>query len=155
MTGGGSDRGSRYLAPTVLANVTRDSDIMQQEIFGPILPLVTVSGLDDALEYIRAGDKPLALYIFSESPKTRRRFLTETSSGAVGFGVPAAHLAVAGLPFGGVGASGMGAYHGVYSIDTFSHDKAVLGKPLKPDTMGLVYPPFTARKRGVIRRIMG
>lgn len=155
VTGGSMDRSSRYMAPTVLADVPRDAAIMRQEIFGPILPIVTVSGLDDALRYIRAGDKPLALYVFSDSAKTRRRFLTETSSGAVGFGVPAAHLAVAGLPFGGVGASGMGAYHGRYSIDTFSHDKAVLGKPLRPDTMGLVYPPFTERKKGIIRRIMG
>lgn len=155
VTGGTSHRGSRYLAPTVLADVSRDSGIMRQEIFGPILPIVTVSGLDDALAYIRHGDKPLALYVFSESPKTRRRFLTETSSGAVGFGVPAAHLAVAGLPFGGVGASGMGAYHGTHSIDTFSHEKAVLSKSLKPDTMALVYPPFTERKTGIIRRIMG
>ncbi|MCX7521263.1 aldehyde dehydrogenase family protein [Microbacterium sp. STN6] len=155
VVGGAHDRDERYIAPTVLSGVGADAPIMQQEIFGPILPIITVSGLDEAIRVIRAGDKPLALYVFTSSAAARRRFLTQTSSGAIGFGVPAAHLAVAGLPFGGVGESGMGAYHGEHSIDTFSHRKAVLTKPLAPDTMGLVYPPFTERKKGIVRRLMG
>jgi aldehyde dehydrogenase (NAD+) len=97
------------------------------------------------------------LYVFSSSDAVRRRFLTDTSSGAVAFGIPAAHLLVPGLPFGGVGASGMGAYHGEHSIATFSHDKAVLSKPLSPDTVRLVYPPYTAKKdrfiRGFLRKL--
>jgi len=157
VTGGRSDAASRYLAPTVLTDVPLDAPVMQQEIFGPVLPIVTVSGLDEAISIITAGDKPLALYVFSESPRVRRRILTETSSGAVGFGVPAAHLAVAGLPFGGVGQSGTGAYHGENSLRTFSHEKAVLTKSLKPDTMKLIYPPYTEAKdrfaRGLLRKL--
>lgn len=154
VAGGRSDDRTRYLAPTLLADVERDSPVMQQEIFGPILPIVTVSGLDEAIDLIRSGDKPLALYAFTSSKAAAKRILTETSSGAVGFGVPVAHLTVAGLPFGGVGESGMGSYHGRRSIETFSHEKSVLVKPLSPDTLKLVYPPFTARREGFIRGLL-
>ncbi|HEY5221935.1 MAG TPA: aldehyde dehydrogenase family protein [Microbacteriaceae bacterium] len=157
VVGGESDPAARYLSPTVLADVPRGSAVMQQEIFGPILPIITVGGLDEALAYIRTGDKPLSLYAFSSSDRVRRRFITETSSGAIGFGIPAAHLVVPGLPFGGVGASGMGAYHGERSVATFSHEKAVLSKPLAPDTMRLIYPPYTEKKdrfiRGLLRKL--
>ncbi|MEY9854108.1 aldehyde dehydrogenase (NAD+) [Leifsonia sp. EB41] len=155
--GGRSDAASRYLAPTVLVDVPRDSAVMGDEIFGPVLPIVAVDGLDDAIAFIRSGDKPLALYVFSERRDVRRRILTETSSGAVGFGVPAAHLAVGGLPFGGVGESGSGAYHGRRSLETFSHEKAVLTKALAPDTLQLIYPPYTEGKdrfaRGLLRKL--
>ena len=155
--GGEHDAATRYLAPTVLTEVAPDSPAMAEEIFGPILPILPVDGLDDAIRFIRAGDKPLALYVFTSSARVRRRILTETSSGAVGFGVPAAHLAVAGLPFGGVGESGAGAYHGERSLRTFSHEKAVLSKPLSPDTLQLIYPPYTESKdrfaRGLLRKL--
>ncbi|MFF9563050.1 aldehyde dehydrogenase family protein [Leifsonia sp. NPDC014704] len=155
--GGDHDAGTRYLAPTVLTDVAPESPAMAEEIFGPILPILPVDGLDDAIRFIRAGDKPLALYVFTSSATARRRILTETTSGAVGFGVPAAHLAVAGLPFGGVGESGAGAYHGERSLRTFSHEKAVLSKPLSPDTLQLIYPPYTEAKdrfaRGLLRKL--
>ncbi|OYP20605.1 aldehyde dehydrogenase family protein [Streptomyces sp. FBKL.4005] len=128
--GGVGDRAAKYLAPTVLADVDPASPVMQEEIFGPILPIVTVSGLDEAIGFINDRDKPLALYVFSESEETRRRIAAETSSGGLGHGLPLAHLTVSDLPFGGVGESGMGNYHGRYSIETFSHRKAVLAKPL-------------------------
>ncbi|MET8450307.1 aldehyde dehydrogenase family protein [Streptomyces sp. NPDC005209] len=128
--GGGSDRTSKYIAPTVLADVDPDAPVMREEIFGPILPLVTVPDLDAAIGFINDRDKPLALYVFSESDDTRRRIAAETSSGGLGHGLPLAHLTVSDLPFGGVGESGMGSYHGRYSIETFSHRKAVLEKPL-------------------------
>ncbi|MGW7793785.1 aldehyde dehydrogenase family protein [Streptomyces tricolor] len=128
--GGVGDRAAKYLAPTVLADVDPASPVMQEEIFGPILPIVTVSGLDEAIGVINDRDKPLALYVFSESEETRRRIAAETSSGGLGHGLPLAHLTVSDLPFGGVGESGMGNYHGRYSIETFSHRKAVLAKPL-------------------------
>ncbi|HEY8282033.1 MAG TPA: aldehyde dehydrogenase family protein [Leifsonia sp.] len=157
VVGGVHDRATRFVAPTVLVDVPVDAPVMREEIFGPILPIVPVDGLDDAIRFIRAGDKPLALYVFSDDARTRRRILTETSSGAVGFGVPAAHLAVGGLPFGGVGESGSGAYHGESSLRTFSHQKAVLTKSLAPDTLKLVYPPYTEGKdrfaRGLLRRL--
>ncbi|MEU2775100.1 aldehyde dehydrogenase family protein [Streptomyces sp. NPDC007162] len=128
--GGDTDRAARYIAPTVLADVAPDSPVMREEIFGPILPIVTVPDLDGAIGFINDRDKPLALYVFSEAAGTRERIAAETSSGALGAGLPLAHLTVSDLPFGGVGESGMGSYHGRYSIETFSHRKAVLVKPL-------------------------
>ena len=130
VVGGGHDRADRYLAPTVLADVDPDSPVMREEIFGPILPIVTVAGLDQAIDFVNDRDKPLALYVFSESDGTRAKIAAETSSGGLGYGLPLAHLTVSDLPFGGVGESGMGSYHGRYSIETFSHRKAVLAKPL-------------------------
>lgn len=130
VTGGQHDRADRYIAPTVLADVSPDEPVMREEIFGPILPILTVSGLDEAIGFINDRDKPLALYAFTENDTTRRRLAEETSSGGLNFGLPIRHLAVPELPFGGVGASGMGNYHGRYSIETFSHRKAVLDVPL-------------------------
>ncbi|MET9361546.1 aldehyde dehydrogenase family protein [Streptomyces sp. NPDC006632] len=130
VTGGATDRSARYIAPTVLADVDPAAPVMREEIFGPLLPIVTVAGLDDAIDFINDRDKPLALYVFTDSAATRERLAAETSSGGLGFGLPLAHLTVSDLPFGGVGESGMGSYHGRYSIETFSHRKAVLDKPL-------------------------
>jgi aldehyde dehydrogenase (NAD+) len=152
--GGSVDRSRRYVAPTVIDGVDLDSSIMAEEIFGPILPIVHVADLDEAIRVIRSRDKPLALYVFSASRTVERRLLRETSSGAVGVGIPSAHLLVPGLPFGGVGASGSGAYHGKRSFDTFTHEKALLRKPLAPDTVGLVYPPFTSGRESFIRRVI-
>lgn len=134
----------RYVPPVILTG-DRVHAAMAEEIFGPILPIVTVRdahAVSDAIAFIRAREKPLALYVFSEERETRRRFERETSSGAIGFCVPNAHLLVTDLPFGGVGESGMGGYHGPWSLASFSHRKAVLSKPLRPDTLALVRPPF-------------
>ncbi|MFI2352417.1 aldehyde dehydrogenase family protein [Streptomyces sp. NPDC019443] len=130
VTGGAHDRETKYIAPTVLAEVSPDAPVMQEEIFGPILPIVEVAGLDEAIGFINDRDKPLALYAFTNSDTTRERLAAETSSGGLGFGLPLAHLTISDLPFGGVGESGMGNYHGRYSLETFSHRKAVLAKPL-------------------------
>ncbi|MFF9283240.1 aldehyde dehydrogenase family protein [Streptomyces griseosporeus] len=130
VVGGTGDRADKYLAPTVLADVDPASPVMREEIFGPILPIVTVAGLDAAIDFINDRDKPLALYVFSGSAEARSRIAAETSSGGLGYGLPLAHLTVSDLPFGGVGESGMGNYHGRYSLETFSHRKAVLDKPL-------------------------
>ncbi|MGW2838538.1 aldehyde dehydrogenase family protein [Streptomyces sp. NPDC001493] len=130
VTGGAHDRATKYIAPTVLADVAPDAPVMGEEIFGPVLPILTVAGLDEAIGFINDRDKPLALYAFTESAEVRERLLAETSSGGVGIGLPLAHLTVSDLPFGGVGESGMGSYHGPYSIDTFTHRKAVLDTPL-------------------------
>ncbi|MEU0027246.1 aldehyde dehydrogenase family protein [Streptomyces sp. NPDC006335] len=130
VVGGASDRTTKYIAPTVLADVDPKAPVMQEEIFGPILPIVTVPDLDAAIDFINDRDKPLALYVFTDSDTTRRRIADETSSGGLGYGLPLAHLTVSDLPFGGVGESGMGNYHGRWSIETFSHRKAILEKPL-------------------------
>ena len=151
--GGSHDAASRFIEPTVLTGVDRDSAIMRDEIFGPILPLVEVTDLDDALSFVVARDKPLAAYVFSDTPAVRRRWERETSSGALTFGVPVLHLVAPELPFGGVGPSGMGAYHGERSFTVFSHEKAVLSKPLVPDTLAAtIMPPYTAGKDTLVRR---
>ncbi|MCU1526330.1 MAG: aldehyde dehydrogenase family protein, partial [Frondihabitans sp.] len=152
--GGETDEGSRYIAPTVLTSVDLDDPLMSAEIFGPLLPIVEVSGLDEAIRVITSREKPLALYVFSDRDSVRRAFTTRTSSGALAFGVPSAHLLAPGLPFGGVGHSGMGAYHGERSLAVFSHEKAVLSKKLRPDTLAIAYPPFTARKDAFVRRVL-
>ncbi|WP_244305290.1 aldehyde dehydrogenase family protein [Kitasatospora cheerisanensis] len=154
VTGGDHDRAGRYLAPTVLADVDPEAPVMREEIFGPVLPIVRVPDLDAAIAFVTARDKPLALYAFTASARTRRRLIAETSSGALSFGIPNAHLTVPGLPFGGVGESGQGAYHGRYSVETFSHTKAVLAKPLALDTLRLAYPPFTPGKSRLLRRFL-
>jgi aldehyde dehydrogenase (NAD+) len=152
--GGQSNPQTLHIAPTVLAGVSRDAPIMQQEIFGPILPLVEVADLDDAIRLINSADRPLALYVFSERERVRRRFLTETSSGAIAFGAPVVHLGAPALPSAGVGASGMGGYHGRHSVVTLSHQRSVLRKPVKPDTMALIYPPYTPARDRLIRSIL-
>ncbi|MEU6127120.1 aldehyde dehydrogenase family protein [Streptomyces sp. NPDC047123] len=128
--GGRTDRDDVYIAPTVLTGVTGDDPVMREEIFGPVLPVVEVEDLDEAIAFINDRDKPLALYGFTENETTRRRLAAETSSGGLGFGLPMAHLRVPELPFGGVGESGMGSYHGPHSLTTFSHRRARLDVPL-------------------------
>ncbi|UTX53654.1 aldehyde dehydrogenase family protein [Leucobacter aridicollis] len=151
--GGHYDAEALHIDPTVLTGVSREARVMQEEIFGPILPLVEVSDLDDALAFVTGRDKPLAAYVFSDDSDVRRRWERETSSGALAFGVPVMHLTAPELPFGGVGESGMGAYHGELSFRVFSHEKAVLAKPLRPDTLAAtVMPPYTAAKDGVARK---
>ncbi|WP_426996002.1 aldehyde dehydrogenase family protein [Pseudarthrobacter sp. N5] len=151
--GGQRDAASRYFAPTLLRAGTGDA-VMQEEIFGPLLPLVPVSGRDEAISVINAGSKPLALYVFSTDRETKRAFADRTSSGALTYGVPAAHLLVPSLPFGGVGGSGMGAYHGEHSLRTFSHERATLDKPLWPDTLELIYPPYGNVKDRIINTVV-
>ncbi|HEY4018687.1 MAG TPA: aldehyde dehydrogenase family protein [Pseudonocardiaceae bacterium] len=126
--GGQTDRDDRYIAPTLLDDVDPDSAVMAAEIFGPILPIIRVPDLDAAIAFINERDKPLALYGFTASERSKQRLQEETSSGGLAFGAALVQLGVPDLPFGGVGESGMGRYHGRYSIDTFSHLKAVLDK---------------------------
>jgi aldehyde dehydrogenase (NAD+) len=126
--GGEADRADRYIAPTLLDDVAADSPVMSAEIFGPILPIIRVPDLDAAIAFINERDKPLALYGFMASERSRQRLEQETSSGGLAFGAALIQLSVPDLPFGGVGESGMRRYHGKYSIDTFSHLKAVLDK---------------------------
>ncbi|MEH0110993.1 aldehyde dehydrogenase family protein [Tersicoccus sp. MR15.9] len=138
------DADPRYVPPVVLTGAAA-TPAMTEEIFGPLLPVVTVDPADpvtDAIARIRAGEKPLALYLFTRSADVRRRFTRETSSGALGINVTVVHQTVPGLPFGGVGGSGYGNYHGRWSLATFSHDRAILAKPTRPDTLKVAYPPY-------------
>jgi aldehyde dehydrogenase (NAD+) len=128
--GGQHDRDDLFIAPTVLTDVDPASPVMQEEIFGPILAVVEVEDLDAAIAFINEREKPLALYAFTTSEATKSRLVKETSSGGVAWGQPVMQLLMPGLPFGGVGESGMGRYHGRYSLETFSHLKAVADVPL-------------------------
>ncbi|MFJ1590024.1 aldehyde dehydrogenase family protein [Kitasatospora albolonga] len=164
VVGGDHDRAERYIAPTVVLvpsggerpAVGPDAahPVLREEIFGPVLPVVAVESAEEAVRVVNGWDKPLALYVFSSSARTRRLFEQHTSSGAVAHGAGLVHVAATGLPFGGVGASGMGAYHGVHSWRAFSHLKPVLRKPLAPDTLRLVQPPFTGLGLRLVKRLM-
>jgi aldehyde dehydrogenase (NAD+) len=161
--GGDHDRGDRYIAPTVVTlphdgrpTVGPDAahPVLREEIFGPVLPIVPVASAEEAVKVINSWDKPLALYVFTASSRTRRLFEQSTSSGAVVHNAALVHVAAGGLPFGGVGPSGMGAYHGIYSWRSFSHLKPVLTKPFKPDTLRLAQPPFGERGVRIVQRLM-
>ncbi len=151
--GGTGDRDSRYLAPTVLAGVKPDAAVMDDEIFGPILPVLTVGDVDEAIRFVNDREKPLALYAFSQSHDVLDHVVANTSAGGVTLNHAVLHLAVPDLPFGGVGASGMGAYHGKSGFDTFTHYKPVLDKPTRPDP-SLMYPPYTNLKQKIIRKFL-
>ncbi len=155
VSGGEHDDGNLFLAPTVLADVDPASPVMQEEIFGPILPILRVPDADAAIGFITARDKPLALYVFTSDAATQRAFIRRTSSGALTFGLPMAHLAMADVPFGGVGESGMGAYHGEHSLTTFTRDKPVVVKPSRPDTLRLAYPPHPPHRLRLVKRLLG
>ncbi len=151
--GGTADRASRYIAPTVLAGVKPDAAVMDEEIFGPILPVLTVGDIDEAIRFVNDREKPLALYAFSSDDDTLEHVVANTSAGGVTLNHAVLHLTVPDLPFGGVGESGMGAYHGKSGFDTFSHFKAVLDKPTRPDP-SLMYPPYTNLKKKIIRKFL-
>jgi aldehyde dehydrogenase (NAD+) len=151
--GGDRRAGERYIAPTVLRDVAPDSQVMRDEIFGPILPILPVADVDDAIRFVNDRDRPLALYVFSESHAVQERVLAETSSGGACVNTTVMHVAVPELPFGGVGASGMGAYHGRAGFDVFSHKKSVLTKPTRLDPK-IPYPPYTKLKERLIRRFL-
>ena len=151
--GGDTDAAQRYIGPTLLRGVAPDAPVMDDEIFGPLLPIIAVADMDAAVEIVNARAKPLALYLFAGSDATVERVLASTSSGGVGVNCTVQHLGVPGLPFGGVGDSGMGAYHGRHGFEAFSHRKAVLAKPTRPDP-AVVYPPYTRIKEWILRRAM-
>ncbi|TEA11757.1 hypothetical protein DBR06_SOUSAS6910248 [Sousa chinensis] len=153
--GGQTDESDRYIAPTVLVGVQETEPVMQEEIFGPILPIMNVRSLDEAIEFIRRREKPLALYAFSNSSQVVKRVLAQTSSGGFCGNDGFVHMTVASLPFGGVGASGMGSYHGKFSFDTFSHHRAcLLRRPGLEKVYALRYPPHTPRNLRVVLAAM-
>jgi aldehyde dehydrogenase (NAD+) len=151
VVGGTGDRSERYLAPTIMTGVAWSDPVMGEEIFGPILPILAVEDIDAAIGTVNDRDKPLALYIFSEDRATVDRVVDGTSSGGVCANGTLLQLAVTDLPFGGVGGSGMGAYHGRAGFDTFSHRKAVLARGTRLDPP-VLYPPYTRIKQWLLRR---
>ncbi|XP_039435478.1 aldehyde dehydrogenase, dimeric NADP-preferring-like isoform X5 [Culex pipiens pallens] len=155
--GGDMDSQEKYIAPTILVDVSSSDPIMQDEIFGPILPIVNVENAYDAIRFINAREKPLALYIFSKQKAEQRALVSNTSSGGVCINDTMLHLAVESLPFGGVGPSGMGAYHGKYSFDTFTHRKSCLAKDFNMIGEKLAssrYPPYSDTKLSFLTTLL-
>nr|XP_015223297.1 PREDICTED: fatty aldehyde dehydrogenase-like [Lepisosteus oculatus] len=145
--GGEHDESQCYIAPTVLKDVTPQSKVMQEEIFGPVLPILSAGSVDEAIRFINEREKPLALYVFSLDNKLIKKVIAETSSGGVTANDCLLHYSVSALPFGGVGNSGMGCYHGKHSFDQLSHLRACLIKSLSMEGMNkLRYPPHSADK---------
>lgn len=141
-----------YIAPTVLTGVDPAAPVMADEIFGPILPVLTYShGLTEAIEFVNARPKPLALYVFTGEADTADAVIAATSAGGVTVNHTLLHVAVPELPFGGVGPSGMGTYHGKAGFDLFSHRKPVLRRTFKPDP-SLAYPPYTGIKQRLLKK---
>ena len=152
VAGGGSDSSTLRIEPTVIVNSSPHDPVMANEIFGPILPVLSVESLDQAVEFVNARPKPLALYVFTSSAQRGRDLVDRVPSGGAVINQIAMHCLVPQLPFGGVGASGMGAYHGRWGFEALSHRRAVLSKPTKPDPR-LVYPPYTDRALKIMRRL--
>lgn len=151
--GGETDPAQRIIFPTILDNVQPDEPVMQEEIFGPLLPVLTYLKLEDAIRFIVERPKPLALYLFTTNKKAMRRVLAEASFGGGCINDTIIHLATSYMPFGGVGASGMGSYHGKYSFETFSHYRSIVKKANWLD-MPMRYHPYTKRNEKLIRLFM-
>ncbi|MDD4816405.1 MAG: aldehyde dehydrogenase family protein [Victivallaceae bacterium] len=148
--GGENDPAERYIAPTVIDMVDWNSPVMQQEIFGPILPVLTFETIEEVIALLAAKPKPLALYLFSSKRAVWRKIAAETSSGGMAINTVVMHLAAEKLPFGGVGASGMGAYHGMAGFAAFTHYKSILIKHL-PFDWPFMLPPFSVWKLRILR----
>ncbi len=151
--GGQLDVAARRMSPTILTDVDWESPIMQEEIFGPLLPILPFRKLDDAIARIQQRPKPLALYLFTTNKAVEDRFMREVSFGGGCVNDVIMHLVTPHMPFGGVGESGMGGYHGRYSFDGFSHQKSVLHRFAKPD-VPFRYPPYTDGKLKWVKRLM-
>ncbi|XP_072557653.1 aldehyde dehydrogenase family 3 member A2-like isoform X1 [Paramormyrops kingsleyae] len=142
--GGQSDRSELYIAPTILRDVDPSCRLMQEEVFGPLLALVTVNGVDDAIRFMNDREKPLAIYVFSSSKKVIKKVLAETSSGGVTVNDVMMHYTLSSLPFGGVGQSGMGRYHGRHTYDQLSHLRACyVTSPALESFNKARYPPLS------------
>jgi aldehyde dehydrogenase (NAD+) len=150
IAGGQHNRETRYIAPTLLDNVNWDDPVMEDEIFGPILPILTYNSLDDVIARINARPKPLALYLFTQDKAIEEKVMQETSSGGVCINDVFLQVAAWQMPFGGIGDSGVGAYHGKYSFETFSHHKSILKKPFWLD-MTWRYAPY-AKKLPLLKK---
>ncbi len=153
VVGGETSSDDRYIAPTVLADVDMSSALMSEEIFGPLLPIIPVPSVDRAIETINSRPHPLALYVFSERERVVEDVLARTTAGGVTVNGTIMHLTNPHLPFGGVGESGMGAYHGQSGVRLFQHMKPVLARSTKVDP-SLAYPPYTERKAKIFRKVL-
>src|ERR1700677_3928678 len=150
--GGRHDRNDRYIAPTVLVNVSPDSPAMQEEIFGPILPVLEVSSVEEVIDFVNARPSPLGLYIFSEDENVTEQILGSTASGDAGVNECTLQPVIHDLPFGGVGNSGMGKYHGVWGLQAYSNIRGVLTHSTRIEIGSLRYPPYDHNR--VLREVV-
>ncbi|GET39165.1 aldehyde dehydrogenase [Microseira wollei] len=153
IVGGKTNPETLYIAPTLIDNVSLDAPLMQEEIFGPILPIIEYNNLSEAIGIVNAQPKPLALYLFSKNKNYQERVLRETSSGGVCINDTVMQVGIPDLPFGGVGFSGIGSYHGQASFDIFSHQKSVLKRSFLMD-LKLRYAPYKG-KLDLLKKIIG
>ena len=151
--GGESREESLQIAPAVLDGVTPEDAVMQEEIFGPLLPVLTVRSMEEALSFVNDRPKPLAFYIFTQDKKVEQMFLRRASFGGGCVNDTIIHLATSAMGFGGVGNSGMGSYHGKKSFDTFSHEKSIVKKYNWID-LPMRYQPYTEQKEKMIRTFL-
>ncbi|KAI8003908.1 Aldehyde dehydrogenase family 3 member H1 [Camellia lanceoleosa] len=151
--GGQRDEINLKIAPTILLDAPEDSLIMNEEIFGPLLPIVTVGSLEDSFNDMNSKEKPLAAYLFTNNKKLKEEFVKNVSAGGLLINDIALHLTNPYLPFGGVGESGMDSYHGRFSFDTFTHKKAVLYRGFSGDVSAR-YPPYTPRKLRLLKALL-
>lgn len=154
VVGGGTDavQGRPGVEPTIVVDADPESDLMKSEIFGPILPVVGVGSLDDAISFVNAREKPLAAYVFSDKRKDAERVFEEVPSGGITANHTLMHVMAPQLPFGGVGHSGIGAYHGKWGFECFSHRKPTLFMRSRPD-LKIIYPPYSERAKKLLRRL--
>ncbi|NXA57344.1 AL3B1 dehydrogenase, partial [Nothocercus julius] len=149
--GGQADERERYIAPTVLVDVQPSDPIMQESILGPILPIITVTGVDEAIDFINARERPLVVYVFSSDKKVVNQVLERTSSGGFCGNDTMMHLTLTSLPFGGIGNSGLGKYHGKFTFDTFTHHRACLHRNMGLEAINCPrYPPYNQQKLGLM-----
>ena len=148
--GGESNPDTLQIEPTVLDGVTEKDAVMQEEIFGPVLPVLTVDSVEEAYRFVKARPKPLALYLFTSDKKTEERFIKRLSFGGGCVNDTVIHLATSEMGFGGVGASGMGSYHGRKSFETFSHEKSIVRKHTWLD-LPMRYQPYNGLKEKLVR----
>ena len=151
--GGETDAATRYIAPTVLLDVHPDAQIMKEEIFGPLLPIVDVASTDEAIAHINANPHPLALYVFTGDKRVAADVIDRTTAGGVTVNGTIMHFSNPNLPFGGIGESGMGGYHGKSGVRLFQHMKPVLTRGTKMDP-SIAYPPYTDRKAKIFRKVL-
>ncbi|GAA6228633.1 aldehyde dehydrogenase family 3 member B1-like isoform X1 [Lates japonicus] len=152
VVGGESNQEDKYIAPTVVVDVVEDDALMKEEIFGPILPILTVESLEKGIDFINRHEKPLALYVFSDESSVINTVLERTSSGGFCSNDGIVHMTLPGLPFGGVGASGWGSYHGRWSFETFSHRRACMLRGWALERLNsLRYPPYRDDKLSWLR----
>jgi aldehyde dehydrogenase (NAD+) len=152
VAGGDVDDAERTITPAILVDPDLDEPAMTEEIFGPILPVATYSDLDEAIRFVNSRPKPLGLYVFSRNRKVADRIVEQIPAGGAVINHCAIHYLLPSLPFGGVGASGMGSYHGEWGFYAFSHRKSVAVKPFRPD-LRIVYPPYSEKTQKLLRKM--